>query len=162
MTRKEFDHIMLPQQHAMYGVALNLTGNRHEAADLVQNTFMRLWDKRRSMTVPTNPRAYCLAAMRNVFIDTLRAANAIDSVESLPDTPDRNELRRSDARSDLELVIRIINSLPPNQRLVIRLSSLSGYSNEEIARITGLTDVNVRTLLSRGRKTIRNLFIKNS
>lgn len=50
-----------------------------------------------------------------------------------------------------------INSLPDNQQKAIRLSSFEHLSNEEIADVMGVTNVNVRALLSRGRKRLREL-----
>ncbi|MDE6488217.1 MAG: sigma-70 region 4 domain-containing protein [Paramuribaculum sp.] len=65
-------------------------------------------------------------------------------------------------RSDLDLALKLMASLPEAQQRVVRLSSVGGCSNDEIAELTGFSPANVRTLLSRGRKRIRELFIKYS
>lgn len=162
MTRKEFKSTILTQHHAMYGVALSLTGNPNEAADLVQDTLLKLWDCRDSLPAIGNPAAYCISALRNRYFDSLRPIRESLMQESQPESASEAEVRRIDGRSDLSLVMEIIAALPPNQQTVIRMSSFGGCSNDEIARLTGLSSSNVRTLLSRGRKTIKSLFLKNS
>jgi len=52
----------------------------------------------------------------------------------------------------------MIDMLPENQRRVVMLSGIAGLSNSEIKKATGLSDDNVRVLLSRGRKKLRELF----
>lgn len=162
MTRKEFKSTILTQHHAMYGVALSLTGNPDEAADLVQDTLLKLWDSRNSLPAIANPAAYCVSALRNRYFDSLRPIRESLMQESQPESASEAEVSRIDGRSDLSLVMEIIAALPPNQQTVIRMSSFGGCSNDEIARLTGLSSSNVRTLLSRGRKTIKSLFLKNS
>ena len=67
------------------------------------------------------------------------------------DTPER-QVEISD---QLRQVRQLIEELPPNQRQVIRLRGMEDCSLEEIAQITGFSDTNVRTLLSRARKYIK-------
>jgi len=65
------------------------------------------------------------------------------------------------ARDDLRLACQLIGQLAPRQREVVELSALSGYDNAEIAAATGISDENIRVLLSRGRSRLRELFRKN-
>lgn len=67
--------------------------------------------------------------------------------------------KNMESKESLEIAQRALESLPDNQREVIRLSSYMGCSNEDIAIMTGLTSVNVRALLSRGRRKIREIMI---
>lgn len=63
-----------------------------------------------------------------------------------------------DTRAAIE---RLIDSLPEGQRTAIRLSSFGGLDNNEIAATTGLSEANVRQLLSRGRRKLRELWNEN-
>lgn len=55
-------------------------------------------------------------------------------------------------------VLKLMRLLPETQRKVVELSSVRGLSNAEITDITGLSDENVRVLLSRGRRRLRELY----
>lgn len=54
----------------------------------------------------------------------------------------------------------LLKRLPENQRTVVVMSAVTGLSNSEISQATGLSAENVRVLLSRGRKKLRELFYK--
>ena len=88
-----------------------------------------------------------------------KLAVAIDEAAEIkaPDSPASTEYR--DTRHRIEI---LIDSLPPGQSRVIRLSSFGGLDNAEIAEATGQTEANVRQLLSRGRRKLRELMNKNS
>ncbi len=63
-------------------------------------------------------------------------------------------------RDQRQRIKNLIDSLPPGQRDVLRLSAFGGLDNSEIAEVTGMSESNVRQLLSRGRKRLRELFNK--
>ncbi len=158
MTGQEFRALILPLQDAMYRVAFLLLQQEDDAADTVQDTIMRLWQKHDEISECRNHKAYCLTAVRNSALSLIRSREeSVEIPESIP-APDNVQIRLESEES-LALARKAIDTLPANQREVIRLSSYMGCSNEEIARITGLTTVNVRALLSRGRRHIRELMM---
>lgn len=63
-------------------------------------------------------------------------------------------------QDEIQLIQRLINSLPAKQRRILRLRSIEGCSQEETEAITGLSAANVRVLLSRARKFIREQYLK--
>ena len=65
---------------------------------------------------------------------------------------------QADNRESIQLVTLLMNKLPEQQRQVLQLRAFNDCSLEEIETITGLTGVNVRTLLSRARRRMRDLF----
>ena len=163
MTRKEFQQQVASQYARMYRVAYTLTSDEDEACDIVQDTLMKLWDKRSKLDDVKNLPACCMGALRNQFVDSRRklCLNPVKRPVSEADEAVSDETMRAvEAGSSMELVNRIIQELPENQSLVIKLSCISDCSNEEIAAITGLSMANVRTLLSRGRKRLKELYIK--
>ena len=72
---------------------------------------------------------------------------------------DSTEKRVDDADAIARLS-NVIDRLPASQAEVMRLSAFGGLSNDEIAQATGLDNQNVRALLSRGRRKIKEMFIK--
>lgn len=95
------------------------------------------------------------------FFDSIRANRPTQELTDVAEeASERTDL--IEHRSSLELVKRIIETLPSGQRTVMELSSFGECSNEEIAEITGYSNENVRTLLSRARKTVKKLFLINN
>lgn len=161
MTREEFQDTIISQLPVMYRVAYALSGDKDDAGDMVQDTMIRLWKSRENLNDITNRTAYCITALKRVYYDMAMSRH---TTESLTDNHEDliEQSNPAEQRSSLELVQKIIDTLPEGQQTVIRLSAFAGRSNEEISQLTGYSNENVRTLLSRARKTIKKLFTLNN
>lgn len=158
MTGTEFKSTVLPLRNAMYSIAFLILRNEDDAADTVQDTVLKLWQRRALIQPDGNLKGYCLSACRNNALSLIRDRHECVPVNDSTDTctePDRH----IEYRERLSMVEKAMTRLPENQRTVIMLSSYSDCSNEEIAEITGMTNVNVRALLSRGRKRLREILL---
>lgn len=164
MTSQEFKSTILAQYRRMYAAALAMLADSDDASDAVQDTVAKLWERRTSLGDISSPQAFCIKAVRNTCIDRIRAreeANVPITADFMhPQAPEHADDTASLHMSQA-LVERAIESLPEAQRRVIRLSVYSCCSNDEIAAQTGFSDSNVRQLLSRARKSIRNLLLKS-
>ena len=156
-----FRQLLLPLYPRLQRVALRMLGNVEDAEDMVQEVYMKLWGKREELPDVQNMEAYCIALTKNMCIDRLRLAEVdrvdVDDVPlSLAAADDvASQLERQDAVEQVKL---IIETLPEKQQQVITLRDIRDCTFEEIEEQTGLTAVNVRALLSRARKTIRERF----
>lgn len=163
MPASLFKQLLLPLYPRLQRVALRLLGNAEDAEDIVQEVYLKLWSKRDALPDVQDVEAYCVTLTRNMCIDRLRMAEAdkadVDEVPTMLAATDDVEaqVERHDA---VEQVKQIIGTLPEHQQQVITLRDMEDCSFEEIAEQTGLTAVNVRMLLSRARKTIRERFKK--
>ena len=163
MPASLFKQLLLPLYPRLQRVALRLLGNAEDAEDMVQEVYMKLWSKRDALPDVKDVEAYCVTLTKNMCIDRLRIAEAdkadVDEVPTMLAATDDMEaqVERHDA---VEQVKRIIGTLPEHQQQVITLRDMEDCSFEEIAEQTGLTAVNVRMLLSRARRTIRERFKK--
>lgn len=163
MPASLFKQLLLPLYPRLQRVALRLLGNAEDAEDIVQEVYMKLWSKRDALPDVQDVEAYCVTLTRNMCIDRLRIAEAdkadVDEVPTMLAATDDVEaqVERHDV---VEQVKRIIGTLPEHQQQVITLRDMEDCSFEEIAEQTGLTAVNVRMLLSRARRTIRERFKK--
>lgn len=157
MTDEEFKSLILPRQDMMYRVAFLILRKEEDAADIVQDTMLSLWQKRASLSSDGNIPAYCAAAARNKSLSHIRDTGNVVSIEDTTVEPAEEPSERFESKERLSAVESMLERLPENQKRVIRLFSYSGCSNEEIAEITGFSDVNVRALLSRGRRRLREL-----
>lgn len=161
MPASLFKQLLLPLYPRLQRVALRMLGNVEDAEDMVQEVYMKLWGKREELPDVQNMEAYCVALTKNMCIDRLRLAEVdrvdVDDVPlSLAAADDvASQLERQDAVEQVKL---IIETLPEKQQQVITLRDIRECTFEEIEEQTGLTAVNVRALLSRARKTIRERF----
>lgn len=161
MDASEFKSRYLPCHRRMFLTALRLTRHRQDAEDIVQDAFTKLWELRHDTLADKNVEAYCTRIVHNLFIDRQRrqhlhiSAQAADEF-NLPDHhATGNKLEQQESEN---MVMRLIGELPEKQRQIITLRDVEGLTYEEIAQQTGLTEVNIRVLLSRARKTIREQF----
>ena len=163
MPASLFKQLLLPLYPRLQRVALRLLGNAEDAEDIVQEVYMKLWSKRDALPDVQDVEAYCVTMTKNMCIDRLRMAEVekedVDEVPTMLAATDDVEaqVERHDA---VEQVKQIIETLPEHQQQVITLRDMEDCSFEEIAEQTGLTAVNIRMLLSRARKTIRERYKK--
>lgn len=160
MTAKEFEIEILPCHGRMYAVALAVTGDADDAGDAVQDAMTRLWERRGELSQIQCKEAYCVTVVKRICLDRLRRDSRMTTLEepAMADAPDCNVERRMDDSWLLNDAVRLMRELPEQQRRVLELSAMGGLDNAEIAQAEGLTHVNVRALLSRGRRRLRKLF----
>ena len=162
MTAEEFKRIFLPCHPRLYRFAFRLTGNREDAEDLVQEAFLKLWNSRERIGEPENPAAFCMTALRNTFVDSVRRrredSSTIPLDERLTITADNDVGRDIESRDSINMVLSLIDNLPSNQRDIMRMRDIADAPFDEIETVTGLSPGNIRTLLSRARKKIKEQY----
>lgn len=161
MTHPEFKARFLPCYPKLYRIAYRYMGNACDAEDMVQNTYLKLWEKQDFLEGVENDEAYAVTTLKHLCLDKLKAPlvqTDDDSGlvgESSPEPPPDQALEQ---KEEMKIVMRIISELPEQQRQVVLMRHFEEKSTEEIERETGLSNVNIRVLLSRARKTIKELF----
>ncbi len=162
MDSSAFKRLLLPHYRQMYVTAMAILRNSDDASDAVQEAFTRLWEKRDDLPNIDNPEAYCVTTIRRICIDRLRRTTypINDLTEDTMLISDDSD-EQADNRESIQLVTLLMSKLPEQQRQVLQLRAFNDCSFEEIESITGLTGVNVRTLLSRARRRMRELFNSN-
>lgn len=161
MDTSTFKQCFLPCSRRLYEVAFRLTGNAQEAEDFVQETLLRLWMRREQLGEMNNAEAYCITVLRNLFKDRYRKSDPLVpdvTPEDLPLTSEDDIGKRIEQSEASDQVKQLIVQLPLQQRQIITMHDLEEWSYDEIAGLTGLTVNNIRVLLSRARKTIRQQF----
>ncbi|MCR5760331.1 MAG: RNA polymerase sigma factor [Bacteroidales bacterium] len=159
MTAELFRKTYLPLGDQLYRVAFYLLEDRQEAEDAVQDLFVKLLNSGSRLDGVKNAKAYAITLMRNMCIDRIRAASRLHQVECGEDDPEVSFISvESDViatKEKLRRVLAIIEGLPTKQREVVRQRIIEDRSYEEISRDTGLSENNLRVLLSIARKTIK-------
>lgn len=142
----------------MYAVAFAILRNSDDAADAVQDAMSILWQKHDELNVNDNLQGYCCRTIRNICIDRLRLGS-VRYFESI----DKLYMVASDSATDSEVsygsmsacISDILLKFKEKQRRVLALSIFSQLSNDEICCVMGESSENVRAILSRGRRKIK-------
>lgn len=161
MDASQFKQIFMPLSTNLYRIAIRLTCNIQSAEDLVQDTFLRLWTHRDNLPSDITPEGYAVTTMRNLYYDTFRKRHLDESskiVDNLHIQSDKDLIYQLEVVDANHHIRNLINGLPERQLQVIIMKDIEGLETDEIKVLTGLTDVNIRTALSRARTTIRKQF----
>jgi len=158
MTRKEFETEILPMSNTLYRYAFRFLSDREEAEDAVQEIFLKLWEMRSKLSGYKSIKAFMMTVTRNHCLDRLRKKR-MDSLDNTsPDntgTSDMNAEEALDRKESFILITGIIEELPENYRTVIQMKDVEGYDYDEIAEKLGTDKTNLRVILSRARKMVR-------
>lgn len=162
MNAESFKKLYLPYMPKLYHIAYNYLGNSADAEDMVQDAYLKLWDKREDLVNADNTEAFCVTIIKNMCLDALRSdkyrqLKNTDTVEHLPECSNENE---AEVNEQANMVKQLIGRLPDIQRKIVILRDIDGYSFEEIGAILSLNLINVRVQLSRARKKIREQLIE--
>ena len=150
MDAESFKKEFLPYHRKLYCIAYRLLENAADAEDLVQEAYLKLWDKREGL------------AIISMCFDLLRSGKYALGKQSVELTEVQNvsQADNFEVRDEARQVRHIIAHLPEQQQKIVTLRDVKGCSYEEIEQITGLNATNVRVQLSRARKKIREEFNK--
>ena len=150
----------MPLQQMLYREAYRMLGDRFEAEDAVQNLYVRLWEQRERLDNLASPKEYCLRALKNICIDRWRKMRTRDEeVDFVEEISEANAPPETEGEEAEEFVEHFLATLPQRQQRVMTMQ-MQGSSIEEIAKVTELTEGNVKVMLSRIRKRFRELYYK--
>lgn len=129
-----------------------------EAEDVTQDIFEKLWREREKCEEVRNLDAFVMVSVRNLCYDRLRHLRLQEkNIAGLKAETASVTAGFSTDDIDMEaLLLRIMDSLPPKQRIIIHLRDIEGYDIDEIAPIVGMGEPTVRVLLSRARRSVRD------
>ncbi len=160
-----FENIALPYLNAVYRAAVAVCGQRQEADDLVQDTFLKAIERFGSFQRGTNCKAWLLQILRNTWIDRLRRKKitglALPLEEQIiAEKSHDNEIVWSNPEDLIEnfsdeQVIKALSELPEDQRLTLFLIDVEQLSQKEVAQITGVAAGTVKSRTSRGRAVLK-------
>jgi RNA polymerase sigma-70 factor (ECF subfamily) len=162
MKEISFRQDILPLKNELYRLALRITLNREEAEDIVQETMLKVWNKRDDWDRIDNIEAFCLTVCRNLALDANRRQGSDTQTIEETNAPDRAQTpyERMMQQDRIELVRRLINELPEKQRSCMQLRDIEGKSYKEIAAILAITEEQVKVNIFRARQTIKQQYQK--
>ena len=160
-----FRNNILPLKNELYRLALRITMNAVEAEDVVQETMMKVWNRRDQWEQIDSIEAFCMTICRNLSLDKVRRMdNQTQSLDAAYDPKDQhvasNPEEQAVQRDRIQLVRQLISQLPEKQRSCMQLRDMEGKSYKDIATILGITEEQVKVNIFRARQTIREKFKK--
>lgn len=159
MRTFDFRADILPLKNKLFRLALRITSDRAEAEDIVQETMLRVWQRREELYEVENIEAFCTTICHRLSIDSqTRKGNHQETLdesyqEVLSSHPNPQEILEQ--QDKLAIVRQLFNQLPTAQRVVMHLRDVEGKSYREIAALVGQTEEQVKINLFRARQRIR-------
>jgi len=143
---------LFEREHERLFKALYLvTGNRRDAEELMQDAFLKLWERWDVIHRIDDPTAYLFRIALNGFrTRRRRAAMALRKVTPIPEG--RDAFLDADMRADVR---RLLLRLTERQRAALVLVDLLGYPSDQAAQILRVRPSTVRALATKGRRTLR-------
>lgn len=155
-----FRWVVQVYQRMIFSLALKMLCDEEEAKDMVQETFIRVWQRIRELDLQKNISTWIYTIASRLCIDKLKRKNRI---VSLPE--DQLVLRRFASYDDNQMTLEnrewvsivrmMVENLSEKQRLVFTLCQLEGLSSEEAEEITGLDAKQIKSNLYVARQTVR-------
>lgn len=136
--------------HGMvFRTAYRITGNAADAEDVLQVVFLRLLRRDTHAETLDNQESYLRRAAINASLDVIRARQADRTVELTTDVPhdETPELRQA--------LSRALAQLPPRPAEIFTLRFLEGFTNPQIAKMLGISQVLVAVIVHRTRQQLR-------
>ena len=163
MKQISFQTDILPLKNDLYRMALRITMNAAEAEDVVQETMMKVWNRRDQWEQIESIEAFCLTICRNLSLDKVRRMdNQTQSLDAAYDPKDlgvsSNPEEQAIQSDRIRLVRQMISQLPEKQRSCMQLRDMEGKSYKDIAAILDITEEQVKVNIFRARQTIREKF----
>ena len=166
MSPEEFKSAFLPLGPLLYRLAFRMLGTEEDARDAVQELYVKLCREGDRALRSSNPQGYCVRMMQNVCADFLRRGgrNVLRMAADVTEVRGGPAVEAADApvegREEAAMVRKALATLPPKLREVVVLRDLEQMEMSEIEAVTGMSQVNIRVSLSRGRKILKEKIAK--
>lgn len=148
----DFSTFFAEEHRGLFKALYFVTGNRADAAELMQDAFLKLWERWDRIDRIGDPTGYLFRVALNGFrMRRRRAATALRRV--LPTGEARDVFADAEMRADVR---RLLLGCTPRQRAALLLVDLLGYPSEQAGSILGVRASTVRALASQGRRALRS------
>jgi RNA polymerase sigma-70 factor (ECF subfamily) len=152
MTVADYNKSVDDYSDGIYRFILKNFKNEDKAKDVVQDTFEKLWMRVDEVTAE-KAKAYLFTTAYHTMIDMIRKEKRVTAFE---DAKHDRAVTAGHYSGLSQLLNEAVSKLPEDQRSVILLRDYEGYSYDEIASITGLTESQVKVYIFRGRMFLKN------
>ena len=164
MSLEAFKTRVLPSKDKLYRFAYKMLGDQEEAQDVVQEVFIKVWNKREDMDKLENMEAWCMRITRNLALDKLKSnrrklTDQIDDRFEISQGDNLTPYRSTEMDDTMRNIGKFIALLPEKQKQIIQLRDVEGYSYKEIGDILELDMNQVKVNLFRARQAVKENFL---
>lgn len=171
--QEAFAQLVLDNQNRVYSLALRLSGDREEAADLAQEAFVKAWQGLSAFQGESSFSTWVYRLTTNVCIDHLRKKKRREAVEpsvslddennswAEPSTWEQDPQRLLEQSERGKALARAIDRLPDWQREALVLRELSGLSYQEIGEKLDIDIGTVKSRIARARLNLRKILLED-
>ena len=164
MKNISFRDDILPLKNQLFRLALRITLNRFEAEDIVQDTLIKVWNRRSDWEDIDSIEAFSLTICRNLSLDRIKKKendnNSLEDVKGVEPLSSSNPQDRMIQADRVNLIRQIVDSLPEKQRSCMQLRDFEGKSYKEIAVILDITEEQVKVNIFRARQAVKQRSLK--
>ena len=155
MTVAQYNESIDLYSDSLYRFILKNIKNEEKAKDIVQDTYVKFWEKKDNVN-ESKTKSYLFTTAYHTLIDVVRRDKKQGSFDEVKEA----RISINDGYSDLqEILHEALEMLPENQKIVILLRDYEGYSYAEIAEITKMSESQVKVYIFRGRKALKDYLV---
>lgn len=169
VDRKAFEEEVIPHVHVLFGAALRLTRSTTDAEDLVQETCLKAFRSFQQFEMGTNCKAWLFRILTNTFINKyrrkikereildgeMRSSSMFGAFEIVGLSSEQNPERKFVDRFLSDEVLKALEKVPIDFRIVVILSDIYSFSYKEIADFVSIPIGTVMSRLFRGRRLLQ-------
>ena len=161
MKQKEFLNTIIPCKNTLYRLAKRLLVSSDEAEDAVQEVFLKLWKVRDKINNYKSPEAFAITVTKNYCLDRLKSKQASNLKIVHSNYKNSENIERTiEGNEGVELVTKIMETLPEKQKMIMQLRDIEQFEFAEISQMLEINETAIRVALSRARKVVREQLIK--
>lgn len=157
--KKAFTYLIDKYHNRLCVYADSLINNHIRSEDVVQNVFIRLWEKRKNLDTAFSVKNYLYKSVYNEFIDQYRKTQSVLRIEKMYIEHLNTIVFEEGHQEEMDKIINeiqeIVNELPPRCKEVFRLSKEEGLTNIEISDHLKISVKSVEAQITRAFSTIR-------
>ena len=156
MTEREYNECVTTYADNVYRFILKNLRHEEDARDVVQTSFEKMWRNREAIDA-AKCKSYLFTVAYHQMIDHIRKVKRIQLVDEFAEKTRVHEKPVHNLKKVLE---EALDRLSETQRSLVLLKDYEGYSYEEIGRITGLNESQVKVYLHRARLQLKNYLVR--
>jgi len=164
-TQKRFENLIQPHLNRLYRLAWRFTGNKHDAEDLVQDLLLKLYPRVEELEKLDKPGPWLARVLYRQYVDSYRSQQR-SPIHYTEDEASLYESQQDPSPSPTQQVQTIqavnqiqatLDQLNEEQRMVVVLHDVEGYSLQEIGDIQGVSIGTIKSRLHRARNKLQEL-----
>lgn len=155
MTEKQYNELVHLYADNVFRFVVKNIRQAEDARDIVQTVYEKLWVNREKVE-PLRAKSWLFTVAFNGTIDYIRKNKRISYEETLPDSITHSGYGNKVLQERLQSALAQLNEV---QRSLVMLKDYEGYSYEEIGKITGLQESQVKVYLHRARQKLKSILV---